>query len=203
MDTTSPEPRKALRQLIRQRRQSLNQTEQQRAAADLVQQAKDSALFSAPQHIALYLANDGELDPMPLIEWLWQQGKHIYLPVLHPFTPGHLLFLRYQRHTPMQHNRYGIAEPVLDVRHVCPLSRIDMILTPLVAFDRSGNRLGMGGGYYDRTLAQQSKLDIVGLAHDCQLVEQIPTESWDVPLPQILTPSQLWHWHVHNVTEKH
>ncbi|WP_159287438.1 5-formyltetrahydrofolate cyclo-ligase, partial [Klebsiella pneumoniae] len=103
--------------------------------------------------IALYLANDGELNTQPLIEWLWQQGKQVYLPVLHPFAKGHLLFLHYHTHTPMDKNRYGIAEPKLDQRLICPVRELDIIGTPLVAFDQSGQRLGMGGGYYDRTLA--------------------------------------------------
>ena len=67
-----------------------------------------------------------------------------------------------------------------------------------MAFDAEGNRLGMGGGYYDRTLAcwHEHKLGPkpLGLAHDCQQVDAVPQEQWDVPLPQIITPSRCWQF---------
>ncbi|EOW9422156.1 5-formyltetrahydrofolate cyclo-ligase [Vibrio cholerae] len=187
-----------LRLQIRQRRQSLSAFEQQTASQQLIYTFASLPEVTAAQRIALYLANDGELNTQPLIEWLWQQGKQVYLPVLHPFAKGHLLFLHYQAHTPMNKNRYGITEPKLDQRLICPVRELDIIGTPLVAFDQSGQRLGMGGGYYDRTLApwfktQQGAMPI-GLAHDCQQVEQLPTASWDIPLRKIVTPSKVWQW---------
>ncbi|EJL6762437.1 5-formyltetrahydrofolate cyclo-ligase [Vibrio cholerae] len=187
-----------LRLQIRHRRQSLSAFEQQTASQQLIHTFASLPEVTAAQRIALYLANDGELNTQPLIEWLWQQGKQVYLPVLHPFAKGHLLFLHYQAHTPMNKNRYGIAEPKLDQRLICPVRELDIIGTPLVAFDQSGQRLGMGGGYYDRTLApwfktQQGAMPI-GLAHDCQQVEQLPTASWDIPLRKIVTPSKVWQW---------
>ena len=134
MPDTQPE-RQSLRQLIRQRRKSLTQAEQQQAAQQLVAQFKQHPEILAAKRIALYLANDGELNPLPAIHWLWAQQKEVYLPVLHPFTPGHLLFLRYTATSPMTRNRYGIAEPELDMQQVVPHSTLDLICTPLVAFD--------------------------------------------------------------------
>jgi 5-formyltetrahydrofolate cyclo-ligase len=93
----------------------------------------------------------------------------------------------------MTENIFGILEPRLDVSKVCPLSKLDIICTPLVAFDNIGSRLGMGGGFYDRTLAHwqtHDNLYPIGLAHDCQQVEKVPMQSWDVPLPEIITPTQ-------------
>jgi 5-formyltetrahydrofolate cyclo-ligase len=81
--------------------------------------------------------------------------------------------------------------------HIVPKHEIDIIFTPLVAFDAEGNRLGMGGGFYDRTLEnwqQTGRPFPVGLAHDCQQVEMIPTEIWDIPLPALITPSRSWQW---------
>ena len=98
----------------------------------------------AAHSIAVFLSFDGELDTGPLIEQLWTLGKRVYLPVLHPFSPGHLLFLRYAPETPLVRNRFNILEPRLDVRQVLPLGELDVVLTPLVAFDHTGQRLGMG-----------------------------------------------------------
>jgi len=146
--------------------------------------------------VALFLSFDGELDTTPLIRALWRAGKSVYLPVLHPFSKGHLLFLRYAENSHLVMNRLKILEPKLDVRDVLPLDKLDVLITPLVAFDEQGQRLGMGGGFYDRTLQnwQQHGVRPVGLAHDCQLVTSLPAEEWDIPLPAVVTPSRLWEW---------
>lgn len=187
--------RNQLRQLIRQRRQALSPALQHQAAIDLVQQFTNDPQLTQMQHIALYLSNDGELDTRPLIQALWQQGKSIYLPILHPHKPGFLVFQQYRFDTPMTQNKFGIAEPVLDATKLTALPEIEMIGLPLVAFDSFGNRMGMGGGFYDRTLASaifcQPAPLLVGLAHQCQQVEQVPVESWDIPLNLVVTPAQV------------
>ncbi|MBY8094722.1 5-formyltetrahydrofolate cyclo-ligase [Vibrio fluvialis] len=190
--------RQELRKLIRQQRNQLSSDIQYQASQDLICRFAALPEMQTCHHIALYLSTDGELDTQPLIEWLWSQGKAVYLPVLHPFSAGHLLFLHYQSSTPMTYNKFGILEPKLDQTLVKPVKELDLICTPLVAFDSHGHRLGMGGGYYDRTLAHWFKTgegaQPMGLAHDCQHVEQLPTEAWDIPLPKIVTPSQIWQW---------
>ncbi|MCI2283502.1 5-formyltetrahydrofolate cyclo-ligase [Colwellia sp. MSW7] len=184
--------RAALRTLVRTRRQTLSLEEQQQASDRLIQHLSTHPKVNSAQTIALYLANDGELNPTPFIEWCWQHNKRVYLPVLHPFCSGHLLFLLFERNTPMVKNIYGIEEPTLNVTKVCPLAQLDVLCTPLVAFDAAGARLGMGGGFYDRTLTnwQQHHVYPIGIAHDCQQVKKIPVEHWDIPLPEIITPSQ-------------
>lgn len=184
-----------LRKLIRQRRQQLSPEQQQQAANNLVSQALALPALSSSQHIALYLANDSELDTFPLIQTLWQQGKQLYLPVLHPFAAGYLLFVRYDQDTLLYPNRFGIPEPLAQCHRLLPVNQLDIILTPLVAFDLKGNRLGMGGGFYDRTLSQlpaKSRSQVIGLAHSCQQVDAVPTDSWDVPLQRIITPAKHW-----------
>lgn len=184
--------RAQVRDKVRKQRQKLSYVEQQHASQLLKLRLLSHPKFQSAKSIALYLANDGELDPMPFIQWCWQQGKQIYLPVLHPFSTGHLLFLLFEKNTVMVKNRYGISEPKLDVTKVCPLAELDVLCTPLVAFDCSGARLGMGGGFYDRTLVnwQAHQLYPIGLAHDCQQVDIVPVEYWDIPLPEIITPTQ-------------
>ncbi len=171
--------------------------EQQEQAADLMaEHAVNFAPLASARHVALFLSVDGELNTRPLIAKLWQQKKQVYLPVLHPFAPGHLLFLRYTPETTLTPNKLRIPEPPLDIRQLITLDRLDVMLVPLVAFDDSGQRLGMGGGFYDRTLQnwRQHGFLPVGVAHDCQRVERLPAEEWDVPLPAVLTPSRLWQW---------
>ncbi|MDU8925222.1 5-formyltetrahydrofolate cyclo-ligase [Pasteurellaceae bacterium LIM206] len=180
--------RQAIRNQIRKTRQNLTALQQAQAEQTVTRKALELIARRRAQHIALYLSFDGEISTELLIETLWRQGKQVYLPVLHPFCAGYLLFLRYQPDTVMKMNKFGIAEPALAVRNLLPLERLDIIFTPLVAFDKQGNRLGMGGGFYDRTLYhwQEKSFIPVGLAHRCQQLEQLPVESWDMPLFDIL-----------------
>ena len=188
MKSTQQMLRNQLRQQIRKTRANLTALQQQQAENSITQQALALIEARNAQHIALYVSFDGEISTDKLIKTLWAQDKHVYLPVLHPFNPNHLLFLRYLPDTPMLKNKFGIWEPKLNVQNVLPLEELDILFTPLVAFDKQGNRLGMGGGFYDRTLQnwQNSSFIPVGLAHQCQQVEQLPTEAWDVPLHRIL-----------------
>jgi 5-formyltetrahydrofolate cyclo-ligase len=154
-------------------------------------------MFDAANKVACYLANNGEIDLDPLIEYCWEHNKQVYLPVLHPFTSGNLLFVAYKSDSKMHINKFGISEPVTDCPNICPINELDAILTPLVAFDIQGHRLGMGGGFYDRTLAplQREKRDtqVIGVAHDCQLATtSLSSEKWDIPMQKIITPSNVF-----------
>lgn len=148
--------------------------------------------FLRSRRIALYLANDGEIDP----EWLRQlaesAGKEVFLPLLHPFRHNSLLFQRHQAGRTLASNRFGIAEPRLGDEPLAPAWSLDVVFMPLVAFDSTGNRLGMGGGFYDRTFARAPRRHhfrplLVGLAHAFQQVESLPREPWDIPLDAIAT----------------
>lgn len=180
--------RQILRREMRLRRANLTEEQQQQAEQHICQQALALIAQCHAQTIALYLAFDGEISTSLLIKTLWQQGKTVCLPRLHPFAAGQLLFFCYQPNSVLQVNAFSIFEPQLDITTLVPQAELDIIFTPLVAFDRQGNRLGMGGGFYDRTLQhwQQKNFIPIGLAHRCQQVEQLPIESWDVPLSQIL-----------------
>jgi 5-formyltetrahydrofolate cyclo-ligase len=195
--------RQQIRQQIRARRQQISPSLQRVAAETLLGQVLTFAPFEQAQRVGVYLANDGEIDLEPIIHWLWQQQREVYLPVLHPFSKGHLLFLRYQPDTLLIRNRFGIAEPQLDVTQILPVNQLDLLFCPLVAFDADGNRLGMGGGFYDRTLSRWQGVDTkpfpVGLAHQCQQVASIPCEDWDIPLPAIITPDRCWQWSNHDI----
>jgi len=190
--------RDELRRKLQQARAALSETSR-RQAADAVAQRVAQRVTGQQGVAAIFLSFANELDTAPSIAALWQQGIRTVLPVLHPFAKGHLLFLNYQPDTPLVNNRYGIREPRLDCRQVVPLAAINWLFMPLVGFDQQGNRLGMGGGYYDRTLAQWRRgalprLQPIGLAYDQQRVEAIPTAAWDVPINEVITPSKHWRF---------
>lgn len=186
--------RKSLRTAFRQARKQLTEQQQYGAAQALSERALSLPFWPQVKRIAAYLANDGEVSLSPLIAHCQSSGIAVTLPVLHPFTQKHLLFLDYQSDTPMTQNQFGIEEPVLSTQGIRLLSEHDVLLMPLVGFDSKGNRLGMGGGFYDRTLAFLESYykppRLIGIAHDCQQAESLPVESWDIPLNGILTPTQ-------------
>lgn len=196
MQTQSAKIRKDLRQTFRNKRLALSTAQQMKAGKQLVSQFQEHAIFQNAQNVALYLSFNGEINTQALIDYLWSRKRNVFVPILHPFCKGQLLFQAYTPNTKMRQNQFGILEPTLDVRYVGPLEKLQLILTPLVAFDTSGNRLGMGGGFYDRTLvALQNKkhqATVAGLAHELQLTSTLPTETWDIPLPYILTSSKLY-----------
>jgi 5-formyltetrahydrofolate cyclo-ligase len=178
--------RSQLRTRLRQERKSLSLSQQDTASLNLLQQLRQNP--SSPLNhlkpdckVALYLANDGEISPHIISQWLWQNNVKTYLPCIDGET---LVFAHYHKGCQWQHNQFNIAEPL----DPAPLSgqEMDLVFMPLVGFDLSGGRLGMGGGFYDKTFANRSSF-LVGLAHDCQQVEQLPIESWDVPLDAIAT----------------
>ncbi|MDT0593529.1 5-formyltetrahydrofolate cyclo-ligase [Glaciecola petra] len=194
--------RNSLRQHYINIRNSVSPKQQKEQALRLLECFQRNVMSPKLQKVALYITNKAELDTAPLISFLWQLNIDVYVPVLHPFCKGHLLFIRYAQTTPMTHNKYAIAEPILDVRNVIPLAELDTMLVPLVCFDEHGNRLGMGGGYYDRTLSAINKLshknkpqiELIGLAYDIQKALSLPNEKWDVPLTKVLTPSRLYRF---------
>ncbi len=189
-----PTSRPLLRQKIRDLRKTISVEQHAHYSAQLVDRFMHHERINKASCVALYMSVDGEVDTAGVINWCLNNNIQVALPVLHPFCKGHLLFLNYDKNTIMVNNKYGIPEPELDVRNVIPLNRIDIMCTPLVAYDSHGNRLGMGGGYYDRTLQIYNQTGKgpypVGLALDIQEVEALPTEIWDVPLPEIITPTR-------------
>ncbi|BBG59601.1 5-formyltetrahydrofolate cyclo-ligase [Providencia rustigianii] len=198
MTDTLQSQRQQIRKSIREARRKLSAEIQSDAAQKIIQHILNHPKISQANTIALFLSFDGEIDTRPLIHTLWQNGKQVYLPVIHPFSPHHLLFLRYTPETVLVKNKFNIEEPPLNVLDVLPIEKLDIMMVPLVAFDTQGQRLGMGGGFYDRTLANWQKTGFfpIGLAHDCQQVDNLPTAHWDIPLPEIITPKKIWHWSI-------
>ena len=199
---TSP---KTLRQQLRTRRKQLTPEQQTLHALqaltylqDFLENHSNQATLnslSRPLNIALFLSQDGELKTQLAIEYLWYCSEHrVFLPVLETKPDLHMAFVEFQETTLMINNQFGIPEPQAPLDKHLTGQQMDIVLMPLVGFDLQGNRMGMGGGYYDRSFAfkllsqysENSPL-LIGWAHSCQQVSQLPNEPWDVPLDGIIT----------------
>lgn len=186
--------RKQLRTTLRRRRRALTPQQQQHAARELSRKLQKLAAIRQARHIAAYVASDGEIDPSIFLAWAQQRGKTIWLPVVCDDHPLHPLGLRFvvaptaKQRGGWRRNRYGIAEP-RSRRQIAP-ARLDVLLLPLVGFDHLGNRLGMGGGYYDRLLQKLGKVPqrprCMAVAHRCQQVPQLIQAHWDQPVDAVI-----------------
>ncbi|WP_313473288.1 5-formyltetrahydrofolate cyclo-ligase [Stutzerimonas kunmingensis] len=190
--------RPALRRKLRQARRQLTPAQQRLAARRLYRQLAQHPRFRRARHIALYLPNDGEIDPRLLLQAAQRRGKATYLPVLNPWPRTRMVFQRIEPGEQQRRNRFGILEPVIRTARQRRVWALDLLLMPLVGFDGKGGRLGMGGGFYDRSLAYRAmrkkshKPTLLGLAHECQRVDRLPLESWDVALQATVT-DQGWY----------
>jgi len=190
--------RPQLRRLLRQQRRALSPLAQRQAARDLYRQLAQHPHFRRARQIALYLPNDGEIDPGPLLRAAQRRGKAVYLPVLSPWPRSKMVFQHIAPGERLVKNRFGIPEPRRNPKRQRKAWALDLLLLPLVGFDSQGGRLGMGGGFYDRSLAYRKlrknwhKPTLLGLAHACQQVESLAMASWDVPLQGTVT-DRGWH----------
>ena len=181
------------RRRLRRLRASLDRAERAAAERAIVTALGRLNLFRRGARIALYLPMRGEVDLRPAIDRAWRLGIAVYVPRIVNRRRARMVFARWQPRGPRRLNVFGIEEPALCVGRV-DARLLDAVVLPVVAFDRVGNRLGMGAGYYDRALRR--RLDrtrgwrrprLVGVAFACQELPSIPASPWDVPLDLIVT----------------
>lgn len=174
-----------LRKHLRQARRGLSSNFRRKATSAIVHRLLHGPWLRRARDIACYLAHDGEVDLGALPPILWRRGKRLWLPRVPPTPRKQLTFVAYQPLTRWRKNRFGIPEPL--TRQQCPLRRLDIVLTPLVGYTATGSRLGMGGGFYDRTFAYRHwsslhKPRLVGIGFACQQRVTLPQSPWDVSL---------------------
>ena len=178
-----------MRQRNRKLRAALESEELQRAAAALAARIVALPEYARATHIAAYAAVNGEIDLQPVIERALADGKSVYLPNLDQES---LRFSPYFHGQKMRVNRFRLPEPDVGDDEMLAPRDLDLVLAPLVVFDAARNRIGMGGGYYDRSFAFRKDPEctapvLIGVAHEVQKVEHIEPEAWDVRLDKIVT----------------
>ena len=191
--------REQLRRTIRKQRRQLTLASRNDCARHLARLVCKEPLVMRSRHIAVYLPADGEIDTNPLITSLYSLGKTLYLPILVTFSDRKLWFTAYAPGDRLVPNRFGILEPErTHYRRIRPVF-LDLVLTPLVAFDDRGHRLGMGGGYYDHSFAFLNtrrcwkKPPLMGLAYEFQRLPHIDAQPWDVALDAVATDRRVYH----------
>jgi 5-formyltetrahydrofolate cyclo-ligase len=179
-----------LRARLRERRRAIEPRQRIAAAEALAEHLLPLTNSNVGGRVAGYWAMDGEI---ALHAWQTRLSRSVSycLPVLH--ERGLLKFAPWSPGAPLVTNRYGIPEPQVSPRDLLAPEELDLVVLPLVAFDASGHRLGMGAGWYDRSFAfrqhHEAPPRLVGAAFAIQQVDVLQVEPWDVPLDAVCTES--------------
>lgn len=197
------EEQKQLRQQVRQKRQAISLEQHRRHGTEALKHFQSWLKYRKTEHvtsadkkqkIAVFLSQDGELDTQPLIEFLWQQPNfEVYLPIIHQDSTKPMTFGLYHQNGEMEFNHFKMPQPKESPSAPrITAEDLDWVFTPLVAFDSHGYRIGMGGGYYDRSFAFKKQLEhfkplLIGWAHSCQELPLIHRNDWDIPLEMVIT----------------
>ena len=186
--------RKTLRAQLREARRSLPAAQRIAAAEALANRLLALPNFPTHGHVAGYWANDGEIG-LHVFQLRLPPGLIYCLPILHP--DGTLRFAPWCPGDPLVTNRFGIPEPDITPDAALHAKDMALIVLPVVGFDAQCRRLGMGGGWYDRSLAFRSTQPIppmlVGAGFAAQQVNAIPHAAWDVPMDAICCESATYH----------
>ena len=205
MESTAPLPftpdKAALRRQLRSRRKAVSAQTRRQAGKSLLRLALRHRLLVAGKRIGFYMPANGEIDVMPLLQRAYAMGVRCFLPIVPGRGQRKLWFstLGQQPHRPhhWRLNRFGIHEYHPPGEKRLRAAQLERVFMPLLGFDARGFRIGMGGGYYDASLAFRSNRKawhhpkLVGVAYSVQQVSQLPEDPWDVPLDGVLTEKGL------------
>jgi 5-formyltetrahydrofolate cyclo-ligase len=179
----------SIRTYLLKQRQQLSDDQISVLSAQIINNITSSPYFQQSQTIAIYYPVNNEVNLLGLINQ--HPDKIFLLPVVNDNQS--MFFKTYHQHSQLIKNKYGIAEP--QAGEMVKLKDIDLCLMPLLGFSRCGNRLGMGGGYYDRYFAlnqfQQKATILAGIAYDFQEDDTIHKDPWDIHLTLIYTNKEV------------
>lgn len=187
--------RQILRKKLREHRAKLSLHDQTVASQKITQLLIHNPHFQKSQHVAAYIAINQEVDPELIIKAAWESHKDCYLPVL---QAKKLMFSLYKKNMPLIKNQFNIPEPPLSSESIIEPGHLDVVLVPLLGFTKNGERLGMGGGFYDRSFSfllngiRPAKPYLIGLAYEWQKLESFESSAWDVPLNAVITEESFY-----------
>ncbi|CAL4323899.1 5-formyltetrahydrofolate cyclo-ligase [Buchnera aphidicola (Eriosoma lanigerum)] len=181
-----------IRRKLRRYRNSISITTKDYNAIKLSSIALTIDHIYTADNIGIFLSFDGEINTNILISQLWLHKKNVFLPIIHNYECKKLLFCKYDLHTVLVSNLFGILEPEINIKYMCTIDNLDIVFIPFVACNNIGYRLGMGKGFYDNTLKlwKKKKYIPIGLGYDFQLSSNFVTHKFDVPLFSVLTPTR-------------
>ena len=182
-----------LRARLKQRRAVLEQQFVTSASQTIAERFWQLSFAKRANRIAVYLPVRGEIDCQPIMEIAWMRKKSVFVPVL---QKNRVIFAPLTPSSELIPNRLNILEPVYSTGSLVKPQELDIVVVPLVAFDSSLNRIGMGAGFYDRSFAFSKRRQhwrhprLVGAAYSFQHVDRLQPATWDVPLHSVITEKE-------------
>lgn len=176
----------SIRKICLAQRNALTPQFKNNASNALCARIQSLPVYQAASTIALYQAIDGEINLLPLWTEAETSGKTCYLPTIIPHQKF-LIFLPATLRTPQKTNQFHILEPNIPPTEAISIEKLDLMIMPLVAFDKYGTRLGRGAGYYDQTLRNKKPACLLGAAYEFQQQARLIPDPWDIPLTGIVT----------------
>jgi len=186
---------KNLRTRIKQKREQLSSENVDQLGGAIFRNLLDSNILEDKSRIAIYYSVNNEVATMQIIKHLWTKDKELFLPII---KSNQLVFGSYKSGDNLSNNKFDIPEPTTPTEEIITADVLDLVVVPLVAFDSDCNRLGMGGGFYDRALAfkktssKTSSPLLIGLAYELQKVNILEMNSWDIPMDGIISESKTY-----------
>jgi 5-formyltetrahydrofolate cyclo-ligase len=183
-----------MRQANRKRRGELSPLQLQTAAEALAHRIIELDVYVRSTKLAVYFAVNGEIGLDVVIDHALAAGKQVFLPNLDQKS---LRFSPYFREQKMRINKFRLPEPDVGDEQMLQPDQLDLVLAPLVVFDENRNRIGMGGGFYDRSFAMRKAIEVtepvlIGVAHELQKVDEIIPQEWDVRLDSVVTDQAIY-----------
>ena len=185
--STVSEAKAALRSEVRARIAAMPEARRASESAETVRHILADPVWQAARSVLLFMPLPDEVGIRPLVDAAWAAGKSVALPASDGAT-GAYVAKRVLSEADLRPGRFGVLEPCAECV-VVPFSALDLVLVPGIAFDRAGNRLGRGRGFYDRMLALSPDAVSCGVGFDGQVVALVPVEPHDVKLHRVWTPT--------------
>lgn len=174
-------------------RNKLSEDEVKALSDSIFQNLRKNTFFNAAHNVMIYLDFKHEVKTDAIIEYCLEHGKKVYVPICIPET-HEICISRITGLDQLQSGHFGIREPFREHIRLSDSSLLDLLLVPGVAFDASGNRIGFGAGYYDRFMKRlRPDAFKAALAYSFQVVEQVPTDEYDIPADYIVTENETIH----------
>lgn len=180
--------KKELRKKVRQHLNEMSDELYYQSSLTIKKQLLKEPSIIEGNTIAITISNKPEVDTKEIIESLWLKNKKVVVPKCNPKNRS-MDFYAIQHFQQLESVYMGLLEPIPEVTELVAAEEIDCIIVPGIVFDCYGNRIGYGGGYYDRYLTHFEG-PLISLAFDIQLVESIPFEPHDLPIDLIFTESK-------------
>lgn len=184
--------KEAIRRVFLKKRRTMKEEDVIKYSEDIISQLTNSQVFKESKKIMIYLSFNNEVDTYKLMEYCLNNGKRVIVPYCikkeRKMIPSEVK----NPDTELKLNSFGYREPDIESLREVKIEDIDLVIVPGVVFDEAGNRIGFGGGYYDRFLTRLKNTTMtMAICYDYQIIDRVPVDKLDIPVKCIITNKRI------------